>query len=184
MRQSTYAIYQMLAKICSYFILIGTIAAAQPAAVAGQELWGGMKVGMTEAEVKALHPTRKIELSPGCIAQVKPYYENKRVASVDLLTIRTSRSRSCGETLLESLRNRYGPPRTERNYKADLCTEEPMCDWGDALFDPKIGKHNFSHTSWFTGELLIAIWRDLDTNAWQISFYAARLAEPASAPKL
>jgi hypothetical protein len=154
----------------------------------GQKLWGELKTGMTKAAFTALYPTRKIELSIGCIAAIKPSYEDKGISSVELTHLSESSSRSCGQTMLASLREKYGTPRSERQYMVPFdysCRGKLMCAARDAILAIDKDPNSYFHeASWFTGDTLVTITRDRETDEWSITYEQARLAQPDAASKL
>jgi hypothetical protein len=164
-------------------------AAAQASdVIPGQVLWGDIKTGMTKAEVRALYPKLAVELSPGCAATIKPYYQGKKVASVDLEHSSDSTSTSCSSTMAVSLKAKYGTPRSDRNVTERFdtsCFNKFSCALRDAALaidpDPNI---YWQVMTWFTGETLITLKRDRETDKWSISYQQARRATPDAAAKL
>ena len=154
----------------------------------GQVLWGDIKTGMSKAEVKALYPGMVTELSDGCRADIQLDFEKKRVSVVTLSHSATSKSATCGTVMLTSLKDKYGEPRTDQNITqvADTsCFNKLSCALRDAMLiaDPDPNTY-WQVVTWFTGDRLIKLFRDRETDNWRIEYYQARLAKPEAAPKL
>lgn len=153
-----------------------------------QVLWGGIKTGMTKSEVKSLYPTMKVQLTPGCVASIALTFDKKTVESVKLEHDAASASKSCGTVMIESLKEKYGVPRGERDVTEvgnTSCWGETSCALRDAarIIDPDPNTY-WQVVNWFTGEMLVVLRRDLETGAWNITYYQAKLAQPEAATKL
>ncbi len=88
------------------------IAASPAAAEEGVALWGGIRVGMTEDQVKALYPKMKTgrfetKLSEKCDVQVFLGTERKIVRKLNLWAPR------CGDQVRDGLLAKYGDPISE-----------------------------------------------------------------------
>jgi hypothetical protein len=90
--------------------------------------------------------------------------------------------------MLVSLREKYGAPRSDRQfteYVDTSCYGKTACllrDMARALDpDPNI---YWQVISWFTGDTFIALKRNRETDEWTISYNQAHLATPDAASKL
>jgi hypothetical protein len=169
------------------FLFASTAANAQDL-VPGQVLWGGIKTGMTKAEVKAMYPGMVVQLTDGCMASISLTYQHRGVETVKLEQDVRSTSKSCGSVMLASLKEKYGPPRSDRNqtqFVSTSCYGKFACALRDAALaidpDPNI---YWQVVNWFTGNMLVELYRDRETDNWHIAYYQAHRAQPEAASKL
>jgi len=78
------------------------------------ELWNGFTTASTKADVKAFkakHPKKKIEIVPGCIAEMG--YRSKKKRLVTIIFLGLDREANCYSRLLDQLRQRPDDPEVK-----------------------------------------------------------------------
>ncbi|WP_310531102.1 hypothetical protein [Novosphingobium sp.] len=100
-----------------YSALVAGLALASPALAADTapiELWNGFTTASTKAEIKAFKaakPKRKVEVYPGCIAEMGYRHSGDRLVSIIFLG--QDREANCFARMFADLRGKYGVPQTE-----------------------------------------------------------------------
>ncbi len=133
------------------------LALAAPVAVQAQdaapiELWGGFTTANTKADIKAFkakHPKKKIEIIPGCIAEMG--YRSKKKRLVTIIFLGLDREADCHRRLLEALLKRPDDPEVQSTTfgsvigngmggSIDTISEGSMLVWRDGVKKTKLVK--------------------------------------------
>lgn len=178
----------MKIAIAAAALLLTSTAADAEGLIRGQVLWGGIKTGMTKAEVKVMYPGMVVQLTDGCMASISLTFQHKGVETVKLEQDVRSTSKSCGSVMLASLKEKYGQPRSDRNvtqFFDTSCYGKIACALRDAVLiaDPDPNTY-WQIVNWFTGDMLVELYRDQETDNWNITYYQAHRAKPEAASKL
>lgn len=94
-------------------ILVSPAIAAESFPVEKIELWGGFTTASTSAEIKAFKATRpkhRIEVYPGCLAEMLHRHIGGKLVS--LIFLGQDRGANCFERMLADLRRDHGDPQT------------------------------------------------------------------------
>ncbi len=95
------------------FVLAGSLQ-AQSAQVAPIELWNGFTTASSKAEIKAFKatkPKRKVEVYPGCIAEMGHRHSEGRL--VTIIFLGQDRDANCFARMFADLLRDHGKPETE-----------------------------------------------------------------------
>ena len=137
---------------------LAVLAALTPAPLAADtqvepiELWGGFTTLSTPADVKtfkARHPDKRIEIIPGCVAEMG--YRSKAKHLVTIIFLGQDRDADCHRRLLDQLRERPDKPEIKATTfgsvigngsggAIDTTTEGAMLIWRDGEKKTKLVK--------------------------------------------
>lgn len=96
------------------FVLGAAAAAAPPPAVGPVELWNGFTTASTAAEIKAFKaskPKRRVEVFPGCTAEMIYRFKDRRLVSIIFLG--QDRDADCFARMFADFRGRLGQPELD-----------------------------------------------------------------------
>ena len=82
-------------------------------------LWNGLHTATTKAELKAYIarlPEKRVELSPGCHAQLVYRFIKDRLVSINLMGL--NKEADCSDLLLKDLTNQYGEAKLSTGAQA------------------------------------------------------------------
>ena len=127
----------------------GPLAAQEVAPI---ELWGGFTTANTKADIKAFkakHPKKKIEILPGCIAEMG--YRQKKKRLVTIIFAGLDREADCHRRLLAQLMERPDKPEVQSTTfgsvigngmggSIDTVSEGAMLVWRDGEKKTKLVK--------------------------------------------
>jgi len=137
--------------------VLAFLALIAPVAVKAQdagpiELWGGFTTANSKADIKAFkakHPKKKIEILPGCIAEMG--YRSKKKRLVTIIFLGLDREANCHRRLLDDLLQRPDEPETQSTTfgsvigngmggSIDTISEGSMLVWRDGVKKTKLVK--------------------------------------------
>lgn len=140
-----------------YRTLLALSALCAPIALNAQnadpiELWGGFTTDDTKADIKAFkakHPKKKIEIIPGCIAEMGWRQKKKRLVTIIFLGL--DRDANCHARLLAHLSERPDEPEVKGTTfgsvignrmggSIDRSSEGAMLIWRDGVKKTKLVK--------------------------------------------
>ncbi len=112
---------RIVASICVSTLLFSPVIANGTATDAEPQtmLWDGLHTATTKAELKAYIarlPGKRVELSPGCQAQLVYRFIKDRLVSINLMGI--NKEADCSGVLLRELTSRYGEAKLSNGAQA------------------------------------------------------------------
>ncbi|MES3055857.1 hypothetical protein O6V14_09460 [Sphingomonas faeni] len=153
----------MLKTLCAVatIVFLSTKAEAQQ----GQELWHGLRVGMTKEEVRTILPKNEIDLLPDCRASISIRYESNRLVSVMLGEKWLLSKNNCISPMTTSLAERYG--KASRSV-----IESPSTS--------PLTRGSYEQYVWTKAGILIDYRSQLGGRSWSLTYRLAPESTPSS----
>jgi hypothetical protein len=140
------------------------VMSSQVSAQANDELWRGLRAGMTKSEVAVILPKKETDLLPDCRASVSLKFVSERLISVTLSEKWLFSKNNCSVPVGATLAEKYGTSaRSEVHVPAGKFT----------------AAEDYEINSWIFGSTEVIFRRQINGKKWSLMYRIANGATPS-----